>query len=343
MVEMRLLLFFLLFASPMLFGAKSLEIFFIDVEGGQATLIVSPSGHSMLIDTGWRGFNGRDAERIWQAAKTVKVKQLDYVLITHYHRDHVGGVQQLADRMKIGTFVDHGPNLEDSKVAKEDYADYEKVLPRAQHLVVKPGDSIPLKGLDVQVLTAAGEHLQSPLSGAGPANPLCASVPKKEVDATENARSLGTITSYGSFRFLDLGDLTWNKELELVCPNNLIGKVDVYLTTHHGLGASGNPALVQAIHPRVAIMNNGSRKGGEPSAWQIIKDSPGLEDIWQLHYSVAGGSDHNVRDSFIANVDEVGDAGSYLRVTAQQDGSFTVYNSRNKFTRNYTPGTPVSK
>ena len=340
---MRLLLLLLLFASPALFAAKSLEIFFIDVEGGQATLIVSPSGHSMLIDTGWRGFNGRDAERIWQAAKSVKVKQLDYVVITHYHRDHVGGVQQLADRMKIGTFIDHGPNLEDSKVTKEDYADYEKVLARAQHLVVKPGDSIPLKGVDVQVLTAAGEHIQASLSGAGQANPLCASVPKKDVDGTENARSLGTITSYGSFRFLDLGDLTWNKELELVCPNNLIGKVDLYLTTHHGLGASGNPALVQAIHPRVAIMNNGARKGGEPAAWQIIKDSPGLEDIWQLHYSVAGGSDHNVRDSFIANVDEVGDAGSYLRVTAQQDGSFTVYNSRNKFTRSYTPGAPVSK
>ena len=332
---MRILLLLLLWASPMLFGAKSLEIFFIDVEGGQATLIVSPSGHSMLIDTGWRGFNGRDAERIWQAAKTVKVKQLDYVLITHYHRDHVGGVQQLADRMKIGTFVDHGPNLEDSKVTKEDYADYEKILPRAQHLVVKPGDTIPLKGVTVQVLTAAGERIQSSLSGAGQANPLCASVQKKDVDPTENARSLGTILTYGSFRFLDLGDLTWNKELELVCPNNLIGKVDVYLTTHHGLGASGNPAIVQAIHPRVAIMNNGAKKGGDPAAWQIIKDSPGLEDIWQLHYSVAGGSDHNVRDSYIANVDEVGDAGSYLRLSAQQDGSFTVYNSRNKFERSY--------
>ena len=332
---MRILLLLLLWASPVLFGAKSLEIFFIDVEGGQATLIVSPSGHSMLIDTGWRGFNGRDAERIWQAAKTVKVKQLDYVLITHYHRDHVGGVQQLADRMKIGTFVDHGPNLEDSKVTKEDYADYEKILPRAQHLVVKPGDTIPLKGVTLQVLTAAGEHIQSPLSGAGQANPLCASVQKKDADPSENARSLGTILTYGSFRFLDLGDLTWNKELELVCPNNLIGKVDVYLTTHHGLGQSGNPALVQAIHPRVAIMNNGAKKGGEPSAWQIIKDSPGLEDIWQLHYSVAGGSDHNVRDSFIANVDEIGDAGSYLRLSAQQDGSFTVYNSRNKFERSY--------
>ncbi len=332
---MRLPFLLLLLSSPLLFGAKSLDIFFIDVEGGQATLVVSPSGHSMLIDTGWRGFNGRDAERIAQAAKHAKVKQLDYVLITHFHRDHVGGVQQLADRMKIGTFVDHGPNQEDSKVTKEDYADYEKVFAGAQHLVVKPGDSIPLKGVTVQVLTAAGEHIQAPLSGAGQPNGVCPSVQKKDPDPSENARSLGTILTYGSFRFLDLGDLTWNKELELVCPNNLIGKVDVYLTTHHGVAASGNPAIVNAISPRVAIINNGPRKGGEPSAWQIVKDSPGLEDIWQLHYSVAGAAEHNVRDSFIANVDEVGDAGSYLKVSAQQDGSFTVYNSRNKFERSY--------
>jgi competence protein ComEC len=202
-------------------------------------------------------------------------------------------------------------------------------------VVVKPGDTIPVKGVTIQVLTAAGEHIQSALPGAGQPNSLCASVQKKETDKSENARSLGTLLSYGSFRFLDLGDLTWNKELELVCPNNLIGAVDVYLTTHHGLGQSGNPAIVQAIHPRVAIMNNGGRKGGDPAAWQIIKDSPGLQDIWQLHYSVAGGAEHNARDSFIANVDEQGDEGKYMRLSAQQDGSFTVYNSRNKFEKSY--------
>jgi competence protein ComEC len=321
--------------SPVLFAAKTLDIYFIDVEGGQSTLIVSPSGQSMLIDTGWRGFNGRDADRIATAAKAAHIKQIDYVLITHYHRDHVGGAMQLAARMKIGTFVDHGPNLEDSKVTKEDYADYEKTLPRAQHLVVKPGDTIPVKGVTIQVLTAAGERIQSALSGAGEPNPLCAAAQKKQPDTSENARSLGTLLTYGSFRFLDLGDLTWNKELELVCPNNLIGHVNVYLTTHHGLSQSGPAALVHAIHPQVAIMNNGGRKGGSPEAWQIIKDSPGLEDIWQLHYSVEGGSEHNARDSFIANVDEQGDEGKYLRLSVQPDGSFTVYNSRNKFGKVY--------
>ncbi len=261
--EMR----FLLFASalcltPLLQAAKPLEVFFIDVEGGQSTLIVSPSGQSMLIDTGWRGYNNRDTQRIVAAAKQAHLKQIDYVLITHYHTDHVGGVTQLADQMKIGAFVDHGPNMEDSKITRSDYADYEKVLPRAQHLVVKPGDKVPLKGVDVTVVSAAGDLITSPLPGAGQPNPTCAMAKKKELDTSENARSLGTVLTYGSFRMIDLGDLTWNKELGLVCPNNLIGKIDVYLTSHHGLDQSGSPQLVHALHPRVAIMNNGARKGG---------------------------------------------------------------------------------
>ncbi len=319
-------------------SAKTLEIYFIDVEGGQATLIVTPTGHSLLIDTGWRGFEGRDAERIVQAAKAAKIKQLDYVLITHYHRDHVGGVPQLADRMKVGTFVDHGPNMEDARVVKEDYTDYVKILQRVPilHMVAKPGDTIPLKGVTVQVLTAAGEHLPSPLAGAGQPNTFCAASPKREDDPSENARSLGILLTYERFRFLDLGDLTWNKELELMCPANPIGTVSVYLTSHHGLDQSGSPALVDAIHPRVAIMNNGARKGGSPAAWQIVKDSPGLEDMWQLHYAMDGGKEHNVPDSFIANVDEHCE-GKYIQLTAKPDGSFTVLNSRNKFTKAYKP------
>jgi len=327
---------FLAWLTPALYGAKQLEIFFIDVEGGQSTLIVSPSGQSLLIDAGWRGFDGRDANRILEAAKAAKIKQIDYVLITHYHRDHVGGVPGLADRIKIGAFVDHGPNMEDAKVVKEDYADYVKVLNRfqVQHLVVKPGDSIPVKGIDVKVITAMGEHIQSPLPGAGQPNPFCAKATKREDDPSENARSVGLLITFESFRFLDLGDLSWNKELELMCPANPIGTVDVYLTSHHGLNQSGSPVLVQAIHPRVAIMNNGARKGGNPDAWQIVKDSPGIEDIWQLHYSMEGAKEHNAPDTFIANVDEFCE-GKSLKLTAESNGTFTVTNNRNKFQKVY--------
>ena len=201
--------------------------------------------------------------------------------------------------------------------------------------MVKPGDTLPIKDIKVQVLTAAGEHIQTPLPGAGQPNPFCASSPKRDADPTENARSLGTLITFGDFRLLDLGDLTWNKELELMCPNNPIGTVDVYLTSHHGLDQSNSPALVDAVHPRVAIMNNGARKGGSPAAWQIIKDSPAA---WRI----SGRSTTPWRaarttmcpDSFIANVDEHCQ-GDYMKLTAQSDGSFTVYNSRNKFQKIY--------
>lgn len=326
-------MFAMLFAGSRA-DARPLEIYFIDVEGGQSTLIVSPSGQSLLVDTGWRGFNGRDADRIQQASKAARVKQIDYLVITHYHRDHVGGVQQLADRMKIINFLDHGPNVEDTKVVREDYADYIKVVQQGEHVVVKPGDTIPIKGLSVKVLTAAGTHLTQPLEGAGQPNSFCAATAKRDPDPTENAQSVGVLVTFDRFRFLDMGDLTWNKEIELMCPNNPIGTVDVLLVSHHGLNQSSSPALVHAVHPRVAIMNNGARKGGSPDAWKIVKDSPGLEDLWQLHYAIEGGQDHNVPDSFIANVDEQG-MGDYIKLTAENNGSFTVWNQRNKFEKVY--------
>jgi competence protein ComEC len=310
-------------------ASKPLQIYSIDVEGGQSTLVVSPSGQSLLIDTGWPGFNGRDANRIVAAAKAAGLDHLDYVLITHFHRDHVGGVPQLAARMKIGTFVDHGPNLEDSDVTREDYAAYERVLPGHKHLVVKQGDHIPIKGLDVLALTAAGEHIKNALPGAGKPNPACADEPKPAADKTENARSLGTLITYGKFRMLDLGDLTKDKELELMCPNNLIGTVDLFIVSHHGWSQSNANAFVSAIHPQAAIMNNGARKGGSPDVWTIVNTVEGPVRFWQLHYSVEGGSEHNVSEKFIANPDEKKDAGHYIRVRAFRSGEFEVWNSRN--------------
>jgi len=306
---------------------KPLQIYFIDVEGGQSTLMVSPSGQSLLIDTGWPGYEGRDADRIIATARQAGLKQLDYVLITHYRRDHVGGVAQLADGIKIGTFVDHGPNLEDSDVTRTDYATYEKVIAGHAHVVVKPDWGLPMKGIEVRILTSAGDVITSPLPGAGEANPYCANEPAATEDTTENARSLGLLITYGHFRFLDLGDLTKKRELELACPNNLLGTVDLFLVTHHGSDSSNPKALVWALHPRVAVIDNGPRKGSSPAAWQIVRDSPGLEDLWQLHYAAESDRAHNVADERIANVKENCE-GKGIKVNAEADGTFTVTNGR---------------
>ncbi|MFZ0863568.1 MAG: MBL fold metallo-hydrolase [Candidatus Sulfotelmatobacter sp.] len=316
-------------------NSKSLQIYFIDVEGGQSTLVVSPSGESLLIDTGWPGYEGRDADRILAAAHQAGITQLDYVLITHYHRDHVGGVPQLVDGIKVGTFVDHGPNLEDSAVTRTDYAAYEKAIAGHAHVVVKPGWGLPMKGIEVKVLSAAGDHITSPLPGAGETNSYCGSEPAAPADSTENARSVGVLITYGHFRFLDLGDLTKQKEIELACPNNLLGKVDLFLVTHHGADLSNPKALVWALHPRVAIIDNGPRKGSSPAAWQIVHDSPGLEDLWQLHYAEESDKAHNVADERIANVKENCE-GKYIKVTAESDGTFTVTNGRTGEQKTYS-------
>jgi competence protein ComEC len=315
-------------------AAKSLEIFFIDVEGGQATLFVTPAGQSLLIDTGWAGNAYRDANRILAAAKHAKIKKIDYVLITHFHADHVGGVPQLAAKIPIGTFIDHGPNGESSRESNRLYADYQKAIAGANHLMPKPGDHLPIKGLDAVVVSADGNIIGQPLPGAGQPNSSCAGVEPKATDPSENARSLGVVMTLGKLRLVDLGDLTWDKELELVCPNNKIGKADIFVVSHHGLDQSNSPALVHGIQPRVAIMDNSSSKGGSPSAWDVIKSSPSLEDLWQLHFADAGGKEHNAIDPFIANVTEA-DTGYFLHVTANADGSFEIYNPRNKFSKQY--------
>lgn len=312
------------FAAP---TPKPLQIYFVDVEGGQATLVVSPSGESLLIDTGWPGNEGRDADRILTAAHQAGLKQIDYVIITHFHRDHVGGVPQLVDGIKVGTFVDHGPNLEDSQVTRTDYAAYEKAIAGHPRVTVKPGWALPIKGIEVRVLTAAGEYITDPLPGSGEANSYCKGEPAAPEDPTENARSVGVLITYGKFRFLDLGDLTKKKELGLSCPNNLLGTVDLFLVTHHGSEPSNPKALVWALHPRVAVIDNGARKGANAAAWQTVHDAPGLEDLWQLHYAAESDRAHNVDPDHIANVKENCE-GKYFKVTADPDGSFTLTNPR---------------
>jgi beta-lactamase superfamily II metal-dependent hydrolase len=324
----------LLFVFSAAAAEKSLEIFFIDVEGGQATLFVTPSGQSLLVDTGWAYNAYRDANRIAAAAKMAKIKKIDYVVITHYHADHVGGVPQLVAKIPVGTFVDHGPDRETSKASESLFSEYQAAIAGKEHILAKPGEKIPIKGLDTTIVSADGAEISETLPGAGQPNQYCEGVQEKATDPSENARSVGLVMTFGKLRIVDLGDLTWNKELELVCPNNKIGRADIYVVSHHGLDQSNSPALVHALQPRVAIMDNGSKKGGSPTAWDIIKSSPGLQDIWQLHFADAGGSEHNAADPFLANVTEA-DTGFYLKVTAHEDGSFEVFNSRNKFQKAY--------
>jgi len=328
-----LTLFFLLASFP-LHAAKTLQVYFIDVEGGQATLIVSPSSQSLLVDAGWPGFNDRDADRIVATARAAGVKQIDYLLVTHYHLDHVGGVPPLAAKIPVVTFVDHGPSVETGKDADDLVAAYRPWRDKGKHLVVKPGDKIPIKGLDIKVVSAAGKMIPKPLRGAGAANPLCATTKLREPDPSENAQSIGILIKYGKFRLIDLADLTWNKEYELACPVNRVGKVDVYVVTHHGMNLSGSPAIVQVMAPRVAIMDNGAHKGGSPEAWQTMHTSPGLEDIWQLHYAVETGQQNNALEQFIANPEE-NCQGYGLTLSVSADGAFIVTNARNGYAIKY--------
>jgi beta-lactamase superfamily II metal-dependent hydrolase len=315
---------------------KPLRIYAIDVEGGKSTLYVSPSGESLLIDTGYAGNDNRDANRIVAAAASAGVKKIDYLVITHYHPDHAGGVPQLAASMPIGKLFDHGDSFEKSvektEAAFEPYAALRAKYP---HTVVKPGDTIPIQGLEVEVVTSGGKAISKPLPGAGQPNPLCTSYQALEPDPGENAHSIGMILTFGSLRIADLGDLYWNQEYDLACPANKLGAIDLYMTTHHGTATSGSPQIVHAMHPLVAIMNNGADKGGSVKAWTTIETSPGLQDLWQLHYSNAGGRDHNVADNFIANPSAADDKGFPIEVVAYAGGSFTVRNPRTGFERTY--------
>ena len=332
---LRLVFFTILAACCATAANKELQVFFVDVEGGQATLFVTPAGQSLLIDTGWDYNAFRDANRIANAAKLAGIKKIDYVLITHYHQDHVGGVKQLSGKVPVSTFVDHGPNREDTAATNHLYSDYQTAIAGKNHMVAQPGQALPVRGIDAVVVTADGNSISQPLPGAGQENASCAGVQEKATDTSENARSIGTVITYGKLRIVDLGDLTWNKELELMCPVNKLGSnTDILVVSHHGLDQSNSPALVHALQPRVAIFDNGSKKGASPSAWDIVKSSPGLLDIWQLHFADAGGSEHNAQDPFIANVQEA-DTGFYLKLTAHEDGSFEIYNPRNKFSKQY--------
>jgi beta-lactamase superfamily II metal-dependent hydrolase len=340
---------------------SGLDIYVIDVEGGNATLFVPPSGESLLIDTGNAGPEAsvRDAERIMAAAQDARLTQIDHLIVTHWHNDHFGGLAELAKRIPIKHFIDHGANVQPAPIADEFLAKtYPQLIANAKHTVVKPGDKIAVAGIDVRVVTAAGQIIKTPLPGAGAPNPYCASFKPGDNNA-EDPMSVGVFIKFGKFRTVHLGDLTRNKEFELMCPNTRIGAVDLFLGLHHGQATSNSEVVIHATHPRVAIMNNGTRKGGEPETMRVVHTSPGLEDLWQMHFSQLSGQEYTVPSIFIANIlDDPLTAmpmapiaappfGSnapppahngpayWIKVNAQTDGTFTVTNTRNGFSKTY--------
>lgn len=324
-------------------ASKTLDIYFIDTEGGQATLLVSPSGETFMIDVGFAGLDtpnpdkdvGRDAARIAGVAKIAKVTRIDTVLATHFHGDHAGGIAHLTERLPVRTLVDHGPATQDAPTMKQKAGEYSEdwaaAFAKGQHRVVTPGDTIAVKGLNVTVVEALGK----PIERAGEPNPNCSNIQKRADGNPEDTASVGVVVQYGRFRFANFGDLPWNQEILLLCPNNRVGRIDVYEAAGHG--REPTPAA-SAMAPRVAVLDNGARKGGGAATLKGFRASPGFEDLWQLHKNLMAGADGNPPDEFTANFEDTDNtmhAAHYLKVSAKDDGSFTVLNSRTNATKTY--------
>jgi beta-lactamase superfamily II metal-dependent hydrolase len=321
----------------------TLDVYYIDTEGGKSVLFVPPSGETLLLDTGTGGDNNRDLERLLAVIKAANLRQnqLDYVIVSHYHGDHSGNLAELAARIPIRRLYDHGPWAVQGSTTPA-FAAYVAARERLNASTPKPGTRIPITGLDVTVVSNASELMTKPVAGmrgAGTPNPLCKDFGPRVQDSTpENYEVLGTVIRFGKFTMLDLADLTWNQEKELVCPINLLGtNFDVYNTTRHGTDWAGAPVLVHAARPRIAVMNNGPRKGGTVGTFETLRSSPGFQDVWQLHFSENVPKELNAAEPFIANLESspTSHPAYFFKLSARRDGSFTMTNQRTGFTKEY--------
>jgi competence protein ComEC len=333
-------------ASAQTSVTRTLDIYFIDVEGGQSTLLVTPAGQTLLVDAGFPSTgtfdsrpgdpaSARDPQRILEVARLAGVTRIDYLLVTHFHGDHVGGVPELAQLIPIDTFIDHGGVNEDAEIVAGTHAMYEAYAPvraKGRHLEPKPGDRLPLIGVDATIVSSATAALAAPLAGAtAGANGACTppGIPAQEL--AENPRSTGFLLQFGKFRFLDVGDLTGAPLFSLACPSDRLGPVDVYLVAHHGGADAADRSTFEAIRPRVAILNNGAVKGGAAETLKTLHGLSGTQ-TWQLHRSEVEGAE-NSADARIANLSEA--TSNWIRVRASEDGSFAVTNGRTGATTRY--------
>jgi len=317
--------------------SNQLKIYWIDTEGGAATLIVTPTGQSLLADSGNPGNEDRDAKRIFEAAQNAGLKKIDFLLTTHFHGDHVGGAPALSKLIPIEKFLDHGDSIETADPRGAQLWDAYKTVSAGKRTILKPGDTIPLRGVEITVITSDGELIAA--TSAGGQNQWCKDAVRKDADKTENGRSLGFLLKFGKFTFLDLGDLTWDKEMMLACPMNRVGRVTLFQATHHGFhnDSSGAPAFVWAIQPQIVVVNNGATKGLGASAYEIMSKIPGVEAIWQSHLSVRNDAAHNTSEAMIANLEQTPAEckGRWLEASISKDGKITLKNSRNNFSKTY--------
>ena len=319
---------------------RGLDVYWIDVEGGAATLVVTPAGESILVDTGWPG--PRDAERIRKVAvEEAGLQRIDHLVTTHWHIDHFGGVADLARVLPIARFYDHGfPEGAPPDIKPELKEAYLKVT-RGQSTVLRPGDTLSLSTapgrppVGARVVSShglvEGDALGAPQTRPCP-EPGHAARPD---DTSDNQRSVGIVFSFGAFELLDLGDLTWNVEHKLACPRNLVGRVDAYQATHHGLDQSNNPVLVRAAAPAVAIVNNGPKKGGKPEAYRTLVDTAGAPNVFQVHRNVETTPGDNAPADLVANDDEACSA-HWIRLRVAPDAKkYNVEIPNKKTSRSY--------
>jgi beta-lactamase superfamily II metal-dependent hydrolase len=319
-------------------AAPNLEIYVIDVEGGKSVLLVSPSGQSLLFDAGWPAGNNRLAstERIVDAVEAAGLRRIDFLVISHFDIDHIGDIPLLAAKVPIEHIFDHGEYLTTNAQAAERFAAYAALRDKIGHTVLHVGDKIPIKGVEIRVLSVGGQLITKPLPNAGARNALCDTYKQQDTLATdfEDNQSIGLLITSGKFRMLDLADLEAHYSHDLVCPRNLIGAVDVYNVNVHGQFKGIAPELVGALHAPVIIQANGAKKGADAQTWAVLRAAPGLHDIWQLHQSLNAGKDANPPDDFIANL-EPADTFKWIQISAAKDGAFQVTNTRNGFSKSY--------